>query len=108
MTASRPFSMAVRDANHTAQTLYTTQLVLNYLWMPPLFGLGRPASALGDTALLMGNVTLLLANWWKFGRTAFWLITPYCARLGYATYLNVGVGYLHGWTLPEHKKRWEE
>jgi tryptophan-rich sensory protein len=32
MTASRSFSLAVRYANDSAQTLYTAQLVLNNLW----------------------------------------------------------------------------
>lgn len=100
MTAHQSFSLAVREANDTAQTLYTTQLALNFLWMPLFFGMGRPASALGDMALLIGNVTMLLANWWSADRTAFWLMTPYYAWLGYASYLNAGTGYLNGWTLP--------
>ncbi|KAJ5649508.1 uncharacterized protein N7484_003231 [Penicillium longicatenatum] len=103
-TASRSLSMAVHDANANAQTLYTTQLALNFLWMPLFFGVGRPAAALGDMALLAGNVALLLANWWSADRTAFWLMTPYAAWLGYATYLNAGVGYLNGWRLPGKKR----
>lgn len=104
MTAHWSFSLAVREANDTAQTLYTTQLALNFLWMPLFFGMGRPASALGDLALLIGNVTVLMANWWSADRTAFWLMTPYYAWLGYASYLNAGVGYLNGWTLPTKKR----
>ncbi|KAJ5605448.1 TspO/MBR-related protein [Penicillium lagena] len=103
MTASRSFSLAAREANDSAQTLYTAQLVLNNLWMPLFFGLGRPAVALGDMALLAGNVSLLLVNWWTADRTAFWLMTPYYAWLGYAAYLNAGVGYLNGWVLPNRK-----
>lgn len=106
-TAASSVSLAVRDANETAQALYTSQLALNFLWMPLFFGVGRPATALGDMALLVGNVTLLLANWWTTDRTAFWLMTPYYAWLGYATYLNASVGYLNGWALPD-KKRSEE
>ncbi|KAJ5280477.1 hypothetical protein N7478_005849 [Penicillium angulare] len=104
VTASRSLLTAVHDANHNAQTLYTTQLALNFLWMPLFFGVGRPAAALGDMALLIGNVTVLLVNWWDADRTAFWLMTPYAAWLGYAAYLNAGVGYLNGWSLPEKKK----
>lgn len=102
--AQQSLSLAVRDSNDTAQTLYTTQLALNFLWMPLFFGLGKPAVALADMALLAGNVTLLLANWWSADRTAFWLITPYYAWLGYAAYLNASVGYLNGWTLPDRKR----
>ncbi|KAJ5919838.1 hypothetical protein N7454_009673 [Penicillium verhagenii] len=103
-TAAGSLSLAVQNANASAQTLYTSQLALNFLWMPLFFGVGRPAAALGDMALLAGNVALLLVNWWSADRTAFWLMTPYAAWLGYATYLNVGVGYLNGWRLPEEKR----
>ncbi|KAJ5212376.1 uncharacterized protein N7498_004022 [Penicillium cinerascens] len=102
--AHESLSLAVRDANATAQTLYTTQLALNFMWMPLFFGVGRPAAALGDMALLIGNVSLLLANWWSADRTAFWLMTPYYAWLGYACYLNAGTGYLNGWTLSGKKR----
>lgn len=94
MTAHWSFSLAAHEANDTAQTLYTTQLALNFLWMPLFFGMGRPASAMADLALLIGNVTMLMANWWSADRTAFWLMTPYYAWLRYASYLNAGVGYL--------------
>ncbi|KAJ5683542.1 hypothetical protein N7462_006707 [Penicillium macrosclerotiorum] len=105
VTAAASLSLAVRDANASAQTLYTTQLVLNFLWMPLFFRLERPAAALGDMALLAGNVTLLLAKWWTVDRTAFWLITPYYAWLGYAAYLNAGVGILNGWKLPARDRK---
>lgn len=97
--ASQSLLPAVHEANRAAQTLYTTQLGLNFIWMPLFFGLGRPATALGDMVLLIGNVSLLMANWWDGDRTAFWLMAPYLGWLGYATYLNAGVGYLNGWTL---------
>ncbi|KAJ5084895.1 hypothetical protein NUU61_009474 [Penicillium alfredii] len=103
VTASQSLTLAVRDANHSAQTLYTSQLVLNFMWMPLFFGFGRPATALGDLALLAGTVGMLMANWWKADRTAFWLMVPYSAWLAYATYLNTGVGILNNWALPEKK-----
>lgn len=99
VVASQSFLPAVQEANRSAQTLYTTQLALNFLWTPLFFGLGRPASALGDMALLICNVGALMANWWDGDRTAFWLMAPYLGWLGYASYLNAGVGYLNGWTL---------
>ncbi|KAJ5593076.1 hypothetical protein N7537_009980 [Penicillium hordei] len=106
-TASRSFSLAVRDANSTAQTLYTMQLALNFLWMPLFFRLGRPAVALGDLALLAGNVGALMVNWWTADRTAFWCLVPYAAWLGYAAYLNAGCGILNGWTVLTEKERLE-
>lgn len=106
-TASQSLSLAVRDANSTAQTLYTTQLALNFVWMPLFFGLGRPAVALGDLVLLAGNVGALMVNWWTADRTAFWCLVPYAAWLGYAAYLNTGCGILNNWTVPAGKERSE-
>lgn len=103
-TASQSLSLAVRDANVAGQTLYTTQLALNFLWMPLFFGLGRPALALGDLTLLAGNVGALMVNWWTADRTAFWCLVPYAAWLGYAGYLNAGCGILNGWTVPRKER----
>ncbi|KAJ5788765.1 hypothetical protein N7457_003755 [Penicillium paradoxum] len=102
--ASQSFSLAARDAHTTAQTLYTTQLGLNFMWMPLFFRLGRPALALGDLTLLAGNVGALMANWWTGDRTAFWCLVPYAIWLGYAAYLNIGVGILNNWTLPQKER----
>ena len=102
--ASQSFSLAARDANTVAQTLYTTQLGLNFMWMPLFFRLGRPAAALGDLALLAGNVGALMFNWWTADRTAFWCLVPYAIWLSYAAYLNIGVGILNNWTLPQKKR----
>lgn len=103
--ASQSLLPAVHAANRSAQTLYTIQLGLNFIWMALFFGMGRPASALGDMAMLIGHVALLMANWWDSDWTAFWLISPYLMWLGYAAYLNAGVGYLNGWTLSRKNQR---
>ncbi|KAL5338007.1 TspO/MBR-related protein [Aspergillus crustosus] len=79
------------------QTLYTVQLLLNHLWMPLFFGLGQPGLAAVDILLLGGTVTALMREWWDSDRVAFWLFVPYAGWLGFATYLNFGVGFLNGW-----------
>ncbi|KAL3458360.1 TspO/MBR-related protein [Aspergillus heterothallicus] len=81
----------------TIQTLYTAQLLLNHAWMPLFFGLRRPALAAVDMGLLIGAVGALMRVLWGSDRTAFWLLGPYAGWLGYAAYLNVGVGVLNGW-----------
>ncbi|KAI9369384.1 TspO/MBR-related protein [Aspergillus egyptiacus] len=85
----------------TTQTLYTTQLLLNHLWMPLFFSLRKPALAAADILLLGGNVLALMRSWWDTDPLAFWLMVPYGAWLGYATYLNLGVGVLNNWRIPE-------
>ncbi|PLB33853.1 TspO/MBR family protein [Aspergillus candidus] len=89
------------------QPLYGAQLALNYLWMPLFFGLRKPAWALADLTLLGGTVTSLMSGWWETDRTAFWFMVPYAAWLGYAAYLNVGVGVLNKWRIPGGQKKGE-
>ncbi|KAL4781241.1 TspO/MBR-related protein [Aspergillus varians] len=84
----------------TIQTLYTTQLLLNHLWMPLFFGLRKPGLAAVDILLLGGTVAALMRKLWDADRVAFWLFGPYAAWLGYATYLNFGVGFLNRWRVP--------
>ncbi|KAE8342991.1 hypothetical protein BDV24DRAFT_149961 [Aspergillus arachidicola] len=97
-------STAAQSLGTNWETLYTTQLALNYLWMPLFFGIGRPAWALADILLLGGNVAALMQTWWKTDRTAFWLMVPYAGWLGFATYLNAGVGVLNKWSIGEKPK----
>jgi tryptophan-rich sensory protein len=69
-------------------TLYTVQLVLNQIYMPLLFGLGRPVEALVDVVALTGSVGYLAWIWKGVDETAAWCMVPYLAWLGFATYLT--------------------
>lgn len=97
-TAQLPFASS-SSSTDTTKALYTSQLVLNWLWMPLFFGLRRPDLALVDVLLLGGNVVGLMQAWWQTDRTAFWMLVPYAGWLGFATYLNAGVGYLNNWRI---------
>lgn len=93
------FSPEIRDLTKTSQTLYTAQLVFNYLWMPLFFGLRRPDLALADLVAIGGNVAGLLHLWWQIDRIAFWMLVPYASWVGFAMYLNIGVGWLNNWRI---------
>ncbi|RKF84158.1 Translocator protein-like protein [Golovinomyces cichoracearum] len=80
-------------------TLYTIQLGLNILWMPLFFGLRRPIEAAIDIVALSGTVGYLTYVWGLVDPVVGWCLMPYCAWLGFATYLTIGVGYLNGWCL---------
>jgi len=94
----------IRDITKTSQFLYTSQLVLNMIWMPLFFGIHRPALALVDIVLLTGNVGALAMVWSKVDKVAAWCMVPYLCWLGFATYINAGVGYLNGWEIKEAEK----
>ena len=76
-------------------TAWGAQLVLNALWPACFFGLKNPALALADIVLLMAAVltTILLFN--RRSQTAAWLLLPYLAWVGFATYLNAGIWLLN-------------
>lgn len=75
--------------------------------MPLFFMFRKPAWALADLLLLSGNVAALMHIWWKHDRVAFWLMTPYAAWLGVATYLNAGVGILNNWVIGGERRKEE-
>lgn len=91
----------VEDTRRGA-TLYTIQLGLNVIWMPLFFGLGRPIEAMLDITTLTGTVGYLTYIWSKVDPMAAYLMTPYLAWLGFATYLTAGTGHLNGWTIKDY------
>ncbi|KAL2271295.1 hypothetical protein VTJ83DRAFT_666 [Remersonia thermophila] len=93
-------SLETIDAARHGATLYTIQLGLNLAWMPLFYGFNRPFLATVDAALLFG-INAYLAWLWgtKVDAVSGWLLAPYVAWLGFATYLSFGTGYLNGWDL---------
>ncbi|KAK3310010.1 TspO/MBR family-domain-containing protein [Chaetomium strumarium] len=103
--AVNPGNLAVNStetitaARHGA-TLYTIQLGLNLAWMPLFYGFNHPILATADAAALLGINSYLAWLWGtKVDSTAGWLLAPYVAWLGFATYLSFGTGYLNNWDL---------
>ncbi|KAF8472544.1 TspO/MBR family-domain-containing protein [Kalaharituber pfeilii] len=90
-------STAVRDSATKGTTLYGMSLVLNFIWMPLFFRLNLPRLALADILLLSANVAAVTVSYFKVDHLAGYLMMPYMAWLGFATYLCAGVGYLNGW-----------
>jgi len=68
--------------------------------MPLFFRLRRPVLATLDVATLVGINGYLAWLWGtKVDKVSGWLLAPYVAWLGFATYLSAGTGYLNGWDL---------
>ncbi|EHY59754.1 hypothetical protein HRR83_008290 [Exophiala dermatitidis] len=101
-------SPAVVEHARRGATLYTLQLGLNIIWMPLFFGLGRPIEAMLDITALTGTVGYLTYVWSKVDKTAAYLMAPYLAWLGFATYLTAGTGYLNGWTIKSPEQTADE
>lgn len=77
-------------------TLYTVQLGLNLLWTPLFFGFNRPKAALADILALGGTISYMTYIWGQVDETAGWLLAPYLAWVGFATYLCVSHGLSYG------------
>lgn len=89
----------IRSLALAGTTAYTSQLVLNLVWMPLFFGLRKPALALADIVALTANVWSLTMLWGKWDPVAAYLMVPYLMWLGFATYITAGVGVLNNWDI---------
>ncbi|KAF2151353.1 hypothetical protein K461DRAFT_295414 [Myriangium duriaei CBS 260.36] len=86
-------------------TLYTVQLGLNLIWMPLFFRFKRPIEATIDIVALTGITGYLTYVWGQVDEVAGWLLVPYVAWLGFATYLSAGTGYLNQWDFSGKARR---
>jgi translocator protein len=75
--------------------LWGWQLAANACWTPAFFGLHSPRLALAVILVLLVLIVLTMHAFWKVRRLAAWLMAPYLAWTGYATYLNVGFWWLN-------------
>lgn len=71
------------------------QMVINLMWTPAFFGFHRPGIALVIILLLLGSIGITIARFLPLSRGAGWLLVPYFAWVGYATYLNAGFWWLN-------------
>ncbi|EAU84847.1 hypothetical protein CC1G_00366 [Coprinopsis cinerea okayama7 len=86
-----------RDDLSLGIALYYVQLGLNFVWSPLFFGTHNTGLALVDSVLLTATTWYMtkVLDRPTDGKATYFLL-PYCAWLGYATYLNGGVWWLNG------------
>lgn len=80
----------------SAVWVFAIQFALNLMWTPVFFGAHRIDAALAVIAAMgFGLIaTIQLAR--KVDMISAWLLAPYLAWVGYATYLNAGFYWLNG------------
>jgi tryptophan-rich sensory protein len=76
------------SARLTGLTLFLFQLVLNFSWSPLFFGLHEVGLALIGLVAILILSTAAAIQFRRVRPIAAWLMTPYLAWLGFATYLN--------------------
>ncbi|TIB31332.1 hypothetical protein E3P86_03352 [Wallemia ichthyophaga] len=93
LTASHVNTPFIGDAARDSLHLQYAQFGMNMLWTPLFFGAKKPVLALLDITALLGTVLKTTNDLRGIDTNAFYLYLPYCAWLGYATYLNAGIIY---------------
>jgi tryptophan-rich sensory protein len=71
------------------------QLVLNMLWSVLFFGLKNPTVALLEIMLLWLAILMTVKSFWKYNRTASWLLLPYLLWVTFASVLNLFIVLLN-------------
>lgn len=67
---------------------YGIQLVLNAIWTPVFFGAQAIGAALVILLLLLAALLATVNHFRRIDRAAAWLLAPYLAWSGFATFLN--------------------
>jgi tryptophan-rich sensory protein len=78
-----------------ALTLFFVQLALNTTWSFVFFGLRHPGLALLEILLLLAAIVVTMKKFAQVSRLSAWLMMPYLAWVGYATFLNFGIWRLN-------------
>lgn len=89
------FASYLARASPIARSLYSTSLLLNFLWTPLFFGLGRPGIAWFDIVALWVNIAALVPHWSRMDKRAGAIGGIYLTWVTFATYLNTGVWRLN-------------
>ena len=83
---------AQRSAARTSGiTLFAIQLLLNFSWSPLFFGAHQVKLALAVIVAIFLLSLGALRRFWQFSRTAAWILIPYLAWLGFASFLNLEI-----------------
>ena len=78
-----------------AITIFVTQLILNFLWSPVFFIMGRIKPALFISILLLLSVLFMVIVFFKISKIAGVLQIPYLLWLIFATFLNAAFMWLN-------------
>ncbi|MEN3794378.1 TspO/MBR family protein [Fulvimarina sp. MAC3] len=84
-----------RGGRAQLQSLWWTQLVLNFVWSPIFFTAQELLIALGVVIALDIAIWLFIARAWRADRLAAILFVPYALWTAYATLLNATLWWIN-------------
>ena len=90
-----PVSPRNADNKQQMLLLFAVHLILNAGWSIVFFGLRQPGLALLVIAVLLGMIALLVREFYRFDKTASYLLLPYLAWVAFATLLNFSLWQLN-------------
>ena len=82
-----------KDRRHGLLVIFTTQLLLNFLWSITFFAFRSPMLGLINIIALDYAVVAYIDRSSKVNTLSAWLFAPYALWLLFATYLNVYIYY---------------
>lgn len=82
-------------ARRSAVTAFFVQLALNAAWSWAFFGLNSPIAGLLVIVPLLLSIVATIRLFRPLDRVAAWLLVPYAAWVGFATYLNAAIWWLN-------------
>lgn len=74
-----------------ALSLFFFHLVVNAAWSIVFFGMHEPAAALLIIKALWLLIVAMMIFFWRYSRTATYLLIPYLVWVTYASTLNLGI-----------------
>ncbi|MER0237302.1 TspO/MBR family protein [Fulvimarina sp. MAC8] len=84
-----------RAGDKRLQSLWWTQLFLNFVWPPVFFSAQQLLVALGIILALDAFIVLFIVQAWRDERVAGLLFLPYALWTGYATLLNATLWWMN-------------
>jgi tryptophan-rich sensory protein len=74
-----------------AVAVFGVQLILNFLWTVIFFGMRQPLAAFIEILLLWAAILTTMIFFYKFSKTAAFLLLPYLLWVSFAAVLNAAI-----------------
>lgn len=85
------FLVFLKTKEKKPYTLFGSQLILNFFWTLIFFGMKNILFAIIEILALWILILLTIINFWKYSRTASYLLIPYILWVSFATILTISI-----------------
>ena len=85
------YLMLMKTKEKPPYILFFSQLILNFFWTIIFFGLKNILFAIIEIIILWILILLTIISFWKYSRTASYLLVPYLLWVTFATVLTISI-----------------